>query len=586
MLTVTDVAKAYGDAPILDHITFTLNRGERAGLIGPNGAGKSTLLRIIAGLEGPDRGSVWRDPAARIGYLAQALQYAPDATVGEVVAAALGPAREVVATIEQLGEAIVTAEGDAYDRALVRYADALDLAERIDAYSASARLAAVLAGLGLAHLTEETPVAILSGGQKTRLGLARLLLTRPDVLLLDEPTNHLDITALHWLQAFVRDYQGAVLIVSHDRAFLDALVTTVLELDDLTHTITTYPGSYRDYAEERARRAAKLLDDYRRQQEYIGEVRANIRAVAGNATKTERATQNDHLRRLSKKVARTAKVRERKLERLLESEDKIERPERQWRLKLDFGETPRGGQRVLALEGVSKQFEGRTLFADVEAELRHGERVALLGPNGSGKTTLLRIISGTLPPDTGAVRVGTNVRPGYFAQEQEGLDPAQSVLDAVRATAPIGETEARNFLHFFLFTGDEVFRSVGTLSYGERARLVLARLVLSGVNFLLLDEPLNHLDIPSREQFEEALENFDGTVLAVIHDRYFVQRFAGRIWALGDGRLVQHLDTEEYERGMAHPQPLPAREGSITANDVGTGPSRLPRSHTGLPKIV
>ncbi len=550
MLTVTDVAKSYGDAAILDHINFSLSRGECAGLIGPNGAGKSTLLKIIMGLETADCGSVRLDPSARIGYLAQALEYAPEATIHDIIAGALGPARAVVAAIERLGEQIATATGEAYDRVMDRYADALDLAERIDAYGASARLAEVLAGLGLAHLTEETPVAILSGGQKTRLGLARLLLTRPDVLLLDEPTNHLDITALHWLQDFVREYQGAILIVSHDRAFLDALVTTVLALDDVTHTMTAYPGTYTEYAEERARRVAKQRDDYRRQQEYIGEVRANIRAVAGNAAKTERTTQNDHTRRLAKKVARTAKVRERKLERLLESEEKIEKPKPQWHLKLDFGETPRGGQRALALETVSKRFDGRALFSDVEAELRHGERVALLGPNGSGKTTLLRIISGALTPDTGAVRLGVNVRIGYFAQEQEGLNPSVSVLDAVRAAAPLGETEARTFLHFFLFAGDEVFRSVGKLSYGERSRLVLARLVLSGVNFLLLDEPLNHLDIPSREQFEQALENFTGTVLAVVHDRYFVQRFAERIWALEDGRLTQYLDLNTYERAL------------------------------------
>ncbi|MCA1667371.1 MAG: ATP-binding cassette domain-containing protein [Thermomicrobia bacterium] len=551
MFTVTDVAKAYGDAPILDHISFTLNRGERVGLIGPNGAGKSTLLRILAGLEAPDCGSVWLDPAARIGYLAQALRYGADATIHDVVSEALGEAREVVAAIERLGEAIATAQGAAYDDAMAQYADALDRAEQIDAYGASARLVAVLAGLGLAHLTEETPVATLSGGQKTRLGLARLLLTQPDVLLLDEPTNHLDLTALHWLEALLRDYPGAVLIVSHDRAFLDALVLHILALDDATHTITAYPGNYSAYADERARRAVQLLDDYRRQQEQIAEVRANIRAVAGNAMKTERATQNDHLRRLSKKVARTAKVRERKLEKLLASEEHIERPERQWRLKLDFGASPRGGQRVLALEGISKQFDGHALFTGVEAEIRHGERVALLGPNGSGKTTLLRIISGALPPDSGAVRIGASVRPGYFAQEQEGLDPNQTVLDAVRAAAPIGETEARNFLHFFLFAADAVFRPIGQLSYGERARLVLARLVLGGVNFLLLDEPLNHLDIPAREQFEAALENFDGTILTVVHDRYFVQRFAGRIWALEDGKLVQHLDLEAYENVFA-----------------------------------
>ncbi|MDQ6909132.1 MAG: ATP-binding cassette domain-containing protein, partial [Chloroflexota bacterium] len=305
--------------------------------------------------------------------------------------------------------------------------------------------------------------------------------------------------------------------------------------------------TYTDYAEERERRAAKLRDDYHRQQERIGAVRANIRAVASNAAKTEQATQNDYLRGRSKKVARTAKVRERKLEKLLESDEKIERPERQWHLKLDFGATPRGGRRVLALEGVGKGFDGRTLFADVEAEIRHGERVALLGPNGSGKTTLLRIIGGALDPDAGAARIGAGVRTGYFAQEQEGLDPNQTVLEAVRAAAPIGETEARNFLHYFLFAADAVFRPIGKLSHGERARLVLARLALGGVNFLLLDEPLNHLDIPSREQFEAALENFDGTILAVVHDRYFVQRFAGRIWALHDGRLVEYLDLDAYE---------------------------------------
>ena len=551
MIQITDVAKAYGDASILDHISFTLDRGERVGLIGPNGAGKSTLLHIIVGVEAPDRGSVRCDPGVRIGYLAQALEYAPEATVGTVVADALVPAREAVAAIERLGEEITTAHGPAYDDAMARYADALELAERLDAYGVSARLAAVLTGLGLAHLTEETPVAILSGGQKTRLGLARLLLTRPDVLLLDEPTNHLDISALRWLQEFVGSYPGAALIVSHDRAFLDALITTVFEVDDVTHTITAFPGDYTDYAEERARRAAKLRDDYRRQQDYIAQVQGNIRAVAGHAVRTERATQNDYLRRLSKKVARTAKVRERKLEKLLESEEKIEKPKQQWRLKLDFGETPRGGQRVLALEDVAKRFDDRTLFAGVEAELRHGERVALLGPNGSGKTTLLKIISGALPPDCGAVRVGANVRIGYFAQEQEGLDPAQTVLDAVRSAAPLAETEARNFLHFFLFTGDAVFRSVGKLSYGERARLVLARLVLSGVNFLMLDEPLNHLDIPSREQFEEALENFNGTVLAVVHDRYFVRRFAERIWALEGERLVTYVDLDDYEDTLA-----------------------------------
>jgi ATP-binding cassette subfamily F protein 3 len=551
MLRVTDVAKSYGDALVLDKINFTVSAGELAGLIGPNGAGKTTLLRIIAGREAPDRGSVWLDPHARLGYLEQALGYAPEATVGSVVSEAIGPALTLPATIEHLGTELATATGAAYEAAMARYAEALDAAERLDAYGAAARLAAVLAGLGLDHLDTTTPVAILSGGQKTRLGLARLLLARPDLLLLDEPTNHLDITALHWLERFVREYQGAVLIVSHDRAFLDATVSTILALDETTHTITEYAGSYSDYAEEMERQREKLADAYRRQQERIGAIKEDIGALKQRAVDRERTTIDFALRKKAKRGARTAKVRERKLERLLASEEHLDKPRQTWQMKLQFGDAPPSGQRVLTLEEVSKGFDGRTLFADVNEELRQGERVTLLGPNGSGKTTLLRIITGQIAPDTGRVRLGANVRPGYFSQEQEGLDPAQTALEAVRAAAPLSETEARYFLHYFLFAGDAVCTPVRRLSYGERARLVLARLVLSGVNFLLLDEPLNHLDIPSRQQFEAALDAFDGTVLAVVHDRYFVETFADRIWALVEGRLVSFFDLDADEAAVA-----------------------------------
>ena len=551
MLRVADVAKSYGDVGVLEQINFTVSAGERAGLIGPNGAGKTTLLRIIAGREAPDRGSVWLDPHSRLGYLAQALEYAPEATVGSVVSAAIGPALTLPATIEHLGAELATATGAGYEAAMARYAEALDAAERLDAYGAAARLAAVLAGLGLDHLEPATLVAILSGGQKTRLGLARLLLARPDLLLLDEPTNHLDIAALHWLERFVREYKGAVLIVSHDRAFLDATVSTILALDATTHTITEYKGTYSDYAEEQERQREKLADAYQRQQERIGAIKEDIGALKQRAVDRERTTIDFALRKKAKRGARTAKVRERKLERMLASEEHIDKPRQTWQMKLQFGDAPPSGQRVLTLEDVSKGFDGRVLFADVNAELRQGERVTLLGPNGSGKTTLLRIITGQIAPDSGQVRLGANVRPGYFSQEQEGLDPAQTALEAVRAAAPLSETDARNFLHYFLFAGDAVFMPVGRLSYGERARLVLARLVLSGVNFLLLDEPLNHLDIPSRQQFEAALAAFEGTVLAVVHDRYFVEQFAERIWALVDGRLVSFFDLDDYEAAVA-----------------------------------
>jgi ATP-binding cassette subfamily F protein 3 len=268
------------------------------------------------------------------------------------------------------------------------------------------------------------------------------------------------------------------------------------------------------------------------------------------ASNMEHQTIDFWLLKKAKKGARTAKVRERKLERLLDSEERLDKPKQSWRMKLDFGQAPASGQVVLSLDDLSKSFDGNLLFEGGQAQLRQGERVALLGPNGSGKTTLLRLISGELAPDSGQVRLGANVRTGYFSQEQEGLKPHLTALEAVREVAAISETDARNYLHHFLFQGDEVFTSVGSLSYGERARLVLARLVLSKVNFLLLDEPLNHLDIKSKEQFEQALENFEGTILAVVHDRYFVEQFADRIWAIVDQKLAQFYDLADYEAAL------------------------------------
>jgi ATP-binding cassette subfamily F protein 3 len=550
MFKVTNLSKSYGDVLVLDKINFSLHRGERVGLIGPNGAGKSTLLRIIAGLEQPDQGNVWLEPSARLGYLSQALIYEPEATVGQVISAAIGPALDILSEIERLGQAIASTTPEEFEAVMEKYALTLDEAERLEAYTASARLAQVLAGLGLAHLDETSPVAVLSGGQKTRLGLARLLLAQPDLLLLDEPTNHHDIPALAWLEDFIRQYKGTVLLVSHDRAFIDALVSKVLALDEVSHTMTEFGGNYSAYLAELDRLWHKQLDDYRRQQEKIQTIEENIRDMKQRASNMEHQTIDFWLLKKAKKGARTAKVRERKLERLLDSEERLDKPKQSWHMKLDFGQAPASGQVVLSLDDLSKSFDGNLLFEGGHAQLRQGERVALLGPNGSGKTTLLRLISGELAPDSGQVRLGANVRTGYFSQEQEGLKPHLTALETVREVAAISETEARNYLHHFLFQGDEVFTSVGSLSYGERARLVLARLVLSKVNFLLLDEPLNHLDIKSKEQFEQALENFEGTILAVVHDRYFVEQFAGRIWAIVDQKLAQFYDLADYEAAL------------------------------------
>jgi ATP-binding cassette subfamily F protein 3 len=362
------------------------------------------------------------------------------------------------------------------------------------------------------------------------------LLGTPDLLLLDEPTNHLDVDALRWLEGFIARYRGAVLLVSHDRAFLDATVTTVLELSDDTHAITPYAGGYTAYAAARQAALEAQWDTYRRQQRERKRVEADIREVRSHALHTERLTKDSSARRLANKVMRTAIVRERKLEKQLAAHA-VEKPAQGWSLKLDFAPSEGGAREVVQAQGLRKSFGGRVVLDGVDLQLRHGERVVLTGPNGGGKTTLLKIIGGELAPDAGTVRLGANVAIGYYSQEQEGLDPRQTPLEAVRAAAPLTETEARTLLHGYLFEGDEVFTPIERLSYGERARLVLARLVLAGANLLLLDEPTNHLDIPARQRFEAALATYHGTVLAVLHDRYAIERLATRVIELREGTL-------------------------------------------------
>jgi ATP-binding cassette subfamily F protein 3 len=380
----------------------------------------------------------------------------------------------------------------------------------------------------------------LSGGQKTRLGLAALLISEPDLLLLDEPTNHLDVEALAWLEDFVRGYPHAVLIVSHDREFLDRTVTRILYVDPDTRTVQSYPGNYSDFATARAHERELQAATWHEQQTYIQQVESDIRRVQGQAQSIQRGPKRgrDFYGRVSAKVARVAKARTRKLERYLDADERVEKPREHWGLKLDFGPPPPSGRAVLRLENVSFSYAGRApLFSAVTLDVRYSERFAVVGPNGAGKTTLLRLIAGHMPPQTGTVRLGVNVRLGVMAQEQETLHRQWTVLQTVLQERAMSETEARNFLHYFLFGGDSVFRTIGTCSLGERSRLQLALLVLRGCNVLLLDEPLNHLDIEGREHFEAALDAFEGTVLAVSHDRAFLRNFAERVIEVRAGRV-------------------------------------------------
>jgi ATP-binding cassette subfamily F protein 3 len=537
MLTVHHLHKTYGIQPILQDISFSISNKERVGLIGPNGCGKTTLLRILAGLEGPDSGTVASTrPDLRIGYLAQGMAFDPDQTLQTALSLSPVSQTELETEIASLAFALTSNPNDSHLQA--KY----DLT--ILQFSNLQSPVSTLAPLGLADLPLDTPVKHLSGGQKTRLMLARVLLEEPHLLLLDEPTNHLDIEMLEWLEGWLNRFQGAALIVSHDRAFLDNTVTSILELDSKTQTIKAYPGNYTDYLDFKQKEYEKQYDEYNDQ---IIELRKlhnaarHLRRIS-QFKKGGKGDTNDKFAKgffgdRTTHTARRALRIEKRIEKTLE-DDRKEKPMQSWQMKLDFGTSAHQSKDVFITEGLSIGYTPENvLLEDLNLHIRAGQRIAFTGPNGSGKTTLVRTIAGKLRPLAGNMRLGMTVKPGYMSQEQELVNPNLSALQSVQNIASFNETEARNFLHYFLFKGDTALRPTSELSFGERARLQLGLLVAQGCTFLLLDEPINHLDIPSRARFEEALGNFKGTILAVVHDRYFIERFASDVWNVKDGKI-------------------------------------------------
>ncbi len=545
MFGISHIHKSYGSETVLQDITFAVNRGERWGLVGPNGCGKSTLLRIIAGEEQADRGEITTTPGTRIGFLHQGLPLEDNLSVKDTLRRAM-PDWETARLEINKYSALVADDAwlDHREQHLAAYGRALNRFEALGGFAIESRFESVLAGLGFPPERANAPIAKLSGGEQTRVGLASVLVLEPDLLLLDEPTNHLDIEALEWLESFLVAYTGAVLLVSHDRVFLDNTVSRIAAIDGETRQAGLYPGGYSDYAQLAAQELARDWEAWNLQEQEIQRMRQDIHQTKMQARSVELTTtsRQPNVRRYAKKVARKAKSREKKLDRFLQSDERVKKPRKGWQLDVNLDPATRSGDLVLALNTIGHGYAGGPqLFGDLSLEIQYADRIALLGPNGSGKSTLIKIITGDLPPAAGSVRRGAGVRLGYMPQEQETLEPDATPVSIIQRAAGINETEARNFLHHFLFSGDGALLPVEKLSYGERARLIMARLVVSGANFLVLDEPLNHLDIQSRQRFESALDAFSGTVLAVSHDRAFIKNFARKVWRLNAGRLQVEL---------------------------------------------
>ncbi|BBB47918.1 ribosomal protection-like ABC-F family protein [Pelolinea submarina] len=545
MLTVSDLKKTFNLQSLFEKINFSINPGERIGLIGPNGSGKTTLLRIIAGEEQADAGIIHKPVDLRLGYLPQGRTFDVHSSLREVIGRASGDPEVLEAELSSAANALAAMPQD--ETLIERYDDLLQRIQRAN----PARTEQILTELGLNLVDPDLPVGVLSGGQQTRLALALVLLGDPQLLLLDEPTNHLDIEMLNWLEDWLAHIASGVLIISHDRTFLDHVVTRILELDPASRSLRAYEGNYSDYLEQRRTEVRKQWDEYRDQQLEVRRMKADISRVKAQAAYTEKImsttrlsgrefrNSKDFYKGLAKKVAKKAKSREKRLEQYVESDERVEKPEQHKALYFEFQNTAHLGNSVLQLEELSVGFPDKLLLRDLNLQIQAGQRIVLSGANGCGKTTLLRTVAGSLAPLAGRVLLGSSVHLGTMAQDLSNLDARQTAVETLQPYFA-NQTETRHYLATYLLAGDEVLKPVDLLSYGQRARLELALLIARGCNLLLLDEPINHLDIPSRTQFEQALDAFEGAILAVVHDRYFIERFAQEVW-LVEGQGIRRL---------------------------------------------
>lgn len=585
IVATKQLQKAYGADPVLHDVTLEIKAGERVGIVGPNGAGKTTLCKLLAGIETPDSGELYRAKGTVWAYLPQTPQYNPSWSAKDVIAEAFAQIgalqQQMRALEEQMGEAAESALD--LERLMNRYQKLQEEFEQQDGYQWETRMVQVTEGLGMSEEFLNTPFAQLSGGEKTKTGLARLLCQQSDVLLLDEPTNHLDVESMEWLETFLKSYPGTVLIISHDRYFLDAVVTSIYHVDG--GEADYYIGNYSAFVKEREERLLRQFAAYQEQQKKIKKMKETIKRLKEWGNRSNPPNEAFH---------RRAKSMEKALARI----ERIDKPRLEAeRMGLQFQKTERSGQDVLIASGVHKSFGAKTLFTDASFLLRYGERKALLGPNGCGKSTWIKMLLGEIVPDQGTVTIGSSVKVGYLSQQALEGDQTRRVIEVFREVAAVTEAEARHLLARFLFYGEQVFKQLSQLSGGERMRLRLAQMMHQEINLLILDEPTNHLDIEARETLEEALADFRGSLFIVSHDRYFLQKMVDGVYWVENGRLWHDVGSYEEAREKRKqrmnatlpvkeetPKPIAAK-ASVPKTDADAGAHATTAKRTNLYKL-
>lgn len=527
ILSCNNITKTFGTDTILSDCSFHIEEREKAAIVGPNGAGKSTLLKIIMGRLPADDGTVTISKDKTLGYLAQHQNLSSDGTIYDEL---LSVKKDIIALEEKIRETeqqMKNATGEQLDTLLDQYTKMNHQFELENGYAYQSEIVGVLKGLGFTEDDFSLPVNTLSGGQKTRVALGKLLLSKPDIILLDEPTNHLDMESIRWLENYLLGYNGSVIIVAHDRYFLDRIVTKIIEIEN-TH-VTVFSGNYTAYADKKKILRNMQLKEYLNQQREIKHQQEVI-------TKLKQFNREKSIKR--------AESREKMLDKL----EVVDKPaEINDKMNIELNPSVISGNDVLSVSHLSKAFDDNTLFTDISFDIKRGERVALIGNNGTGKTTILKIINDILPADSGEIKLGSKVTIGYYDQEHHVLDPDKTLFDELQDAYPdLNNTQIRNTLAAFLFTNDDVFKYIRDLSGGERGRVSLAKLMLSNANFLILDEPTNHLDMVSKEILENALNSYTGTVLYVSHDRYFINTTATRIIELVGQTTVNYIGNYDY----------------------------------------